>query len=257
VVIRQLQQHKDAFDAFTAQKARELADTYGPGQLKQVVGADVDANWVAAKLVGRWKNGRPLIGNPRGPGPFGDADNDFAFGRDDPQGQACPLGAHIRRANPRDSLEPDDPLEQLITRRHSLIRRGRSYFYDRKANRYATRRPRAGSETGLLFVALCSDLERQFELVQQTWVGSPAFHGLTNEPDPIATRRRANGASRQFTIPTNSGPLTLEKMESFVDLRGGGYFFAPSRAALAYLVGLSTPRDDSIPDPPPSIPPLV
>jgi len=31
-------------------------------------------------------------------------DNDFLFGTEDPQGLRCPLGAHIRRANPRESF---------------------------------------------------------------------------------------------------------------------------------------------------------
>jgi deferrochelatase/peroxidase EfeB len=94
-------------------------------------------------------------------------------------------------------------------------------------------------EKGLLFVALCADLERQFEFVQQTWLGSPSFHGLTNEPDPVATGTATCGGERRFTIPTASGPLVLEGLQSFVSLRGGGYFFLPSRAALEFLASLS------------------
>ena len=99
-----------------------------------------------------------------------DPDNDFSYGADDPIGLMCPLGAHIRRANPRDSLQPGDTTEPLITGRHRLMRRGRSYAHDASDGRPA--------EKGLLFIAVCADLTRQFEFVQQSWIGSRSFHGL-------------------------------------------------------------------------------
>ena len=154
---------------------------------------------------------------------------------------ACPLGTHIRRATPRDSLEPDDPLEQMVTRRHLLIRRGRTFFYDPSAGTYPTSKPDGEVETGLLFAALCADLERQFELVQQSWLGFPGFHGLSGEPDPITTGPHFQG-ERRFTIPTASGPLVLKGLNSFVEMQGGGYFFLPSRSAIRYLVNFSDPE---------------
>lgn len=241
LVIRQLNQDVNGFNRFAAAKATELNCEYGAGRLHEVVGSDVTPVWVKAKMMGRWPDGRPLIGNPTedGPGGHRHPDNDFSYGRDDPRGHACPLGAHIRRANPRDSLEPDDPKEEVITRRHALLRRGRVYFYDRKRKAYAMQRPPArDAEQGLLFVALCADLERQFELVQQTWLNNPSFHGLTNEPDPISSTA-TSGAGHCFTIPTAAGPLTLSDMQNFVELRGGGYFFLPSRSAIAYLANFT------------------
>jgi len=81
-------------------------------------------------MVGRWRNGAPLVlfpqDQPASYDPF-PKDENFRFGRDDPQGLACPLGAHIRRANPRDQLDPDDKTEMKITNRHRIIRRGRAY----------------------------------------------------------------------------------------------------------------------------------
>jgi deferrochelatase/peroxidase EfeB len=144
----------------------------------------------------------------------------------------CPFGSHIRRANPRDSLQPDDPAQQSITNRHRLLRRGRSYEYCTKQGNVA--------EQGLLFVALCSDLERQFEFVQQTWINSPTFHGLKNEPDPIVAWEDAK--TRVFTIPTPSGPVRLHSVESFVSVQAGGYFFLPSRSAIRYLANLNASK---------------
>ena len=195
-------------------------------------------------MMGRWRNGVPLVDKPnstsfnnrRGKSrsdardPY-DRDNDFAYGQDDPQGLHCPFGAHIRRANPRDSLQPDDPMQQQLTARHRLLRRGRSFETGGEGGK---------PEKGLLFVAVCADVERQFELVQQSWVSSPSFHGLSSEPDPIISSSPDDPAeSRVFTIPTAAGPLTLHGIQSYVTVNGGGYFFMPSRSALQYLIDLA------------------
>jgi deferrochelatase/peroxidase EfeB len=85
----------------------------------------VQKELVAAKMFGRWKNGSPLVRYPDGPG--ASQDNDFLYAAQDPFGMSCPLGAHIRRANPRDSLLPGviDPL--TISNSHRLLRVGRPY----------------------------------------------------------------------------------------------------------------------------------
>ncbi|MEW6640457.1 MAG: cytochrome P450 [Pseudomonadota bacterium] len=220
LTIRQFALDADGFDAFTRQKADELRARTG---LSTIDGADVTADWVAAKLMGRQRSGVPLIA-----GSTLANDNDFSYGTDDPQGLTCPFGAHMRRANPRDSLEPLDPMQQQITNRHRLMRRGRSYIATDGAGR---------EEKGLLFIGVCADIERQFEFIQQSWISSPVFHGLTDEPDPI-TATAVPGAPRVFTIPTHAGPVILDGMQSFTAVRGGGYFFLPSRSAMRYLVNL-------------------
>jgi Dyp-type peroxidase family len=241
LAIRQFVQDVDGFRAFTEQKAQDLSKYR---DLAAVIGERPTAEWVAAKMMGRWRNGVPLVDKPnstsfnnsRGKSrsdkrePY-DRDNDFSYGKDDPQGLHCPFGAHIRRANPRDSLQPDDPMQQQLTARHRLLRRGRSF---------ETAQGDDGKpEKGLLFVAVCADVERQFELVQQTWVSSPSFHGLSDEPDPIMSAAPDDAAeNRVFTIPTAAGPLTLHGIQSYVTVKGGGYFFMPSRSALQYLIDL-------------------
>ena len=228
LVIRQLDQDVSGFEQFTKDKAADVAARYP--HVRGVSGGGVSADWIAAKMMGRRRDGTSLVDRPSsGPhatAPSDDPDNDFAYGVDDPLGLACPLGAHVRRANPRDSLNPGDPVGQSITNRHRLLRRGRIYGG-------STAEP---SRKGLLFVALCADIERQFELVQQTWVGSPSFQGLVGEPDPIVAQ--GNPADRVFTIPTHDGPIVLRDMANFVTVRAGGYFFLPSRSALRYLTQL-------------------
>ncbi|HKU98624.1 MAG TPA: cytochrome P450 [Vineibacter sp.] len=240
IAIRQLEQDVTGFHAFTKAKAEELARY---PNLKELVGGTITADWVAAKMMGRWRDGTPLIerpgpdpekaprrkGRPRNAAPDDPPTNDFNFGIEDPQGFFCPFGAHIRRANPRDSLQPGDPKQLTITNRHRLLRRGRSYVIPASEERR--------EEKGLLFVGICADLQRQFEFMQQTWIASPSFHGLNDEPDPI-TAPTPCGHSRVFTIPTPAGAIVLENMQSFVTVRAGGYFFLPSHAAIRYLMDL-------------------
>lgn len=234
LAVRQLDQDVEGFRTATAVLAKHLNESY-PG-LRELAGGIVDDEWVAAKIVGRWRDGSPLVGHTDGPGSIRAnelPENDFAYGIDDPRGFACPLGAHIRRANPRDSLEPGDDQEQKITNRHRLLRRGRSYAYKPDGQN-------TDECKGLLFMALCSDLERQFEFVQRTWLNATSFHGLVNERDPLLGGPR--GAveevepAGQLTIPTPAGPVTIPDIQSSVQLRGGGYFFIPSRSAFAFLI---------------------
>ncbi len=267
MVIRELAQDVDGFEAFIDTKVEELKGTAVSADREQtayrdlykLIGQYPDKDWIKAKLMGRWPNGRPLVGNPVNvPSPQigdtpGDPDaaacraaereNDFTYGRDDPQGLACPFGSHIRRTNPRDSKQPGDSDEQAITNRHRLLRRGRTY----------TRTDENGAqEKGLLFVSLCSDLARQFEFVQQLWSNSAGFHGLTHEPDPIFGSDVPDPdtgcpAKRSFTIPTAAGPIRLTGMQNFVEVKAGGYFFLPSRSALSYLTELSLRSEETLP----------
>ncbi len=216
LVIRQLEQDAEGFHAHVQQQADRLKQDFP--------GAPVTAELVAAKMVGRWPDGSSLVRHPFVSG--GKPDNEFLYGVEDPQGIRCPFGAHVRRAFPRDSLKPDDPSQLSISNRHRLLRRGRPYSSSR-----------GGEAKGLLFICLNSDIERQFEFVQQTWIASPNFHGLAGEPDPLVSSAPDAESSerRDFTIPTPSGPIAVRDIQSFVTVRNGGYFFLPGRTAILFL----------------------
>jgi deferrochelatase/peroxidase EfeB len=157
---------------------------------------------------------RPLEGSVRG-------DNDFLFGTEDPDAIRCPFGSHIRRSNPRDSLDPGSDEQISITNRHRIIRVGRQY------------EPQPGQNPGLLFMCLNGDIERQFEFLQQSWLRSPSFHGLACEKDPLLGDGEEGACS--YTIPSHDGPLRLSPMRQFVTTRGGGYFFLPGRRLIEFL----------------------
>jgi deferrochelatase/peroxidase EfeB len=189
------------------------------------------AHWIVAKMVGRWRDGTSLVRYPHRPGTGWDGkqkaapDNEFLFGAEDPQGQRCPFGAHIRRGNPRESLVPTS-MEQLdITNRHRILRVGRGFTPEGSGDPDE-------KKPGLLFMCLNGDIERQFEFIQQTWAMALQFHGLENEVDPLLTRGKITG---RMTVPTASGPLMLRDFKDCVRMRGGGYFFVPGRRALDWL----------------------
>jgi deferrochelatase/peroxidase EfeB len=236
LVIRQLEQDVDAFNAYLAKAATDHASH--PGLPKTLEGRpERIAEWIGAKMVGRWKDGTSLVRFPHRPGSGWkegerkrerevDPDNEFLFGKEDPQGQRCPFGAHIRRANPRESAVPDSMEQLSIVNRHRILRIGRGFKAEGSGDPVATK-------PGLLFMCLNGDIERQFEFIQQTWVMALQFHGLENEVDPILGR--GGEKTGRLTIPTAEGPLLISGIKDFVKVRGGGYFFIPGRRALHYL----------------------
>jgi deferrochelatase/peroxidase EfeB len=82
---------------------------------------------LGAKFVGRWPSGAPLVLSPKSDTPALGSENNFAYLDKDPHGFSCPMGSHIRRANPRDALGPDSATALNSANRHRILRRGRSY----------------------------------------------------------------------------------------------------------------------------------
>ena len=195
---------------------------------------------LAARLVGRWPSGAPLLLAPEADDPALATANDFVYHRQDPRGTRCPLGAHIRRANPRDTLDPrpgtDDSLR--INRRHRILRRGREYGTPLSVE--DALRPdgaeRAADERGLHFMCLNASIARQFELVHFTWLNSPKFVGLYDDSDPIVGPSQPFGGT--FTIQSETLRERLTGMPRFVSVKGGAYFFMPGIAATQHLAGL-------------------
>ncbi len=223
LVIRQLAQKVSEFDDFCHQSAEQLNLQDGTNEHT--------AEWVGAKMIGRWKDGRPLVRYPddqlssdQQVFELSDSDNNFRYRNEDPQGLHCPLGAHVRRANPRDSLGDDVETQIGLSNRHRVLRVGRPY-HDADTD-----------ERGLMFMCLNADIERQFEFVQQTWLGNTSFHDLMGESDAITSGKCP--MSKRFTIPTAQGRKTLTGLEQFVTTKGSGYFFMPGRQALQFLLNL-------------------
>lgn len=191
--------------------------------------AAVGADDIAAKVIGRTKDGVPLAAATPSLPLAGQPANAFGYFQADPHGFFCPLGSHIRRANPRDGLAPDDagaPGLLKFSNNHRILRRGRKFGPD-----IADPRIDDGAQRGLLFMCLNTDIERQFEFVQQNWLLNQTFATLLDETDPLL------GPEGPFTLPAQ--PLRRRaQVETFVRFAGGEYFFLPSLPALDYLQGL-------------------
>jgi len=207
LVFRQLEQDVPAFRDFVAKAADDLGET---------------ADWVAARLLGRCKDGTPLVRELPNTDKK-DPKNNFLYYHDDRFGLQCPIGAHIRRANPRDSLGPDPETALHLSKMHRIIRRGRPYgeLLDPNA-------ANAGDERGMLFIALNADIAGQFEMIQHSWINNPRFSGLYTGTDPIS--HFPDG--KEITIQSRPANIRIDRPKPFVTVRGGAYFFLPGIRAL-------------------------
>jgi Dyp-type peroxidase family len=190
---------------------------------------------LAARLVGRWPSGAPLTLSPDADRPELAGENRFGYHTDDRSGNRCPLGAHVRRTNPRDSLppKPGTATSVEVSNRHRLIRRGRSFGPPIDPEESLNQDAATSPARGLHFVALCADIARQFEFISHTWAMNPHFAGLLDDVDPLLGGHAGVGTS--FTIQAAPLRRRLTEIPVFVTPRGGGYFFLPGRRALDYL----------------------
>jgi Dyp-type peroxidase family len=188
---------------------------------------------LGAKMVGRWQSGAPLAVVPDHDDPQLGADagrnNDFAFG-DDPRGFKCPVGAHARRANPRDAMDQDGSVD---VRLHRMIRRGTSYGPALPPGVLED----DGADRGIIFVFAGAHLKRQFEFVKTQWLNDGIFIGAPLERDPLVG---PNDESSGFTIPQRPIRRKLQNLPPFVVTRGGEYCFAPGLRAMQWLAELDT-----------------
>ena len=211
IAYRRLQQHVGAFRDF-------LREQGGPTTEGQ--------EWIAAKLMGRWRSGAPLVLAPEKDEPSLADDpqrnNDFNYAKMDPHGYAIPLGAHIRRMNPRDTA--------ANIQRRRMIRRGATYGPPLPEGT-----PEDGIERGIAAFVICASLVRQFEFAQNVWTNDPNFHELGNEHDPFIG---AQDGTFDFTIPKRPIRKKIKGLPAFTTVKGGAYFFVPGIRALHYLAAL-------------------
>lgn len=201
---------------------------------------------LASKMIGRWPSGAPLVKSPDRDDPAFCDDNDFLYHRgDDAQGLKCPIGAHIRRANPRDALDPEPGSDRSIEvgKRHRVVRRGRTYGPPVSASMEIADILAAADGTGdrgLHFICFNTHISRQFEFIQHTWLNNPKFDGLYEDDDPLVGDRGGAHAKPggAFTIQAEPVRTRVTGMPRFSQVRGGGYFFMPGIRAVRFLASL-------------------
>lgn len=254
LVFRQMQQHVETFWHFMHTHAKEDGRDDHEKAVK-----------LASKMIGRWPSGEPLVLKPNYPEkPSGLSDrklNDFNYSREDEFGIRCPYGAHIRRSNPRDQTHAGrDQLTSLeMSKRHQMLRRGRIYGtplaeqmdIPAMLKKISDYRPSVAKQEaiyaeagfssgrGLHFICLVSDIQRQFEFVQNVWANTSTFAALCREVDPIISPRPPLGmpACHEFTAPGEMVRNRYANVPQFTTVRGGAYFFLPGFIALKYIMG--------------------
>ncbi|MGH7653658.1 MAG: Dyp-type peroxidase [Gemmatimonadaceae bacterium] len=183
---------------------------------------------LAAKIVGRWRDGTPLSASPDAPDPAITSDpsriNNFGYA-DDPAGLRCPMGSHIRRVHPRDA---QGFFGGRLTNRHRIIRRGRTYGPPLPEGLLED----DGAERGLVFICFNASIWRQFETIQRLWIDDGDPFGLGSDTDVLIGCPK--GPRSKMTIPGNP-PFFISPQPQLVTLRGGEYLYQPSISALRWL----------------------
>ena len=236
---------------------------------------------LAAKFVGRWRDtGVPLVKAPDAESNAkfaaqieaynqaisearkkGDEDavkaneqaiddilSDFTY-ENDMSGGKCPFSSHIRRINPRGSLEMihedgDAPgslklskgafnTPSALSDRRRLLRRGLPYGEVKD-------RSRDDGSHGIVIMMLNADINRQFEFVQQQWINYGNDFKAGNDKEIIlgnhsADEKFPSKAVIQVDPNSDEAPFLLSNIPRFVETRGGEYFFIPSITALNWI----------------------
>jgi Dyp-type peroxidase family len=256
MVYRKLHENTGSFDAYLDHVGQEF-----PGGKEAL----------AAKFAGRWRNGAPITKFPteqeanafaerwskakadiastkdpveraRKKDQFAELNRQFAAFdyRDDMAGGRCPMGAHIRRANPRSALEFDhaDAFETpgALSNRRRIIRRGLPY-----GESYTPEQRKDEQDHGIIFMALGASIRRQFEFVQQQWMNYGNDFQLANEKDALIGNHGKDARGPCGAMVVQSDPKSQEppffcsKIPRLVETRGGEYFFIPSLTALRMI----------------------
>jgi len=189
-----------------------------------------EEEFLAAKMVGRWRSGAPLALAPEHDdallGTDPNRNNNFSYS-DDMEGLNCPFSAHIRRVNPREALKDDLVAVNL----HHILRRGTNYGSPLPEGVLED----DGADRGGVFILIGAHIRRQFEFLQSQWITDGDFIRHGTEQDPILGNSKGNGI---FTIPKRPFRRRLHGLPQFVVVRGGEYFFMPGLQALKWLAQL-------------------
>jgi Dyp-type peroxidase family len=248
MVFRQMEQHVETFWHYMYNASKETAPTKASQAVK-----------LGSKMVGRWPNGDPIVLSPDGGCPIHNkSQDDFLYSGIDENGIKCPFGAHIRRTNPRDQVHTgrDNSSSLDVTAKHRMLRRGRIYGEPLKGTNFEVekmisyveqfdcegikkiKRETIGGTRGLHFICIVSDIQRQFEFVQNVWANTSTFGDLCNEVDPLISPRPTKGEPHchEFSTPQSLIRNRYKNVPEFTTVVGGAYFFLPGIKALQYII---------------------
>jgi deferrochelatase/peroxidase EfeB len=205
----------------------------------------LDPELIAAKLMGRWRNGVPLVLSPNTDAPTPALPesrlNDFDYVSpdarpelyDDGEGLRCPIGAHARRLNPRGSPVMGTP------GRRRVVRRSMPYGPELAPGATAD----DGVDRGLIGYFLCGDLEAQFEFILRAWVNADfSANGIRGTREPIMGTQPPGGGKFRLHVNGAPRPVTLNSLPTLVTTCGSAYCLLPGLGGLRYLASLPDPK---------------
>ncbi len=202
----------------------------------------IDPELLAAKMCGRWRNGVPLMLSPETDNPPGgitpEQMNNFEYvnadGSGDPRGLRCPVGAHMRRINPRGQPITGQGQPGGSNTTHRLVRRGLPY-----GPVYDPSQPYDGLPRGLLGYFINSNIENQYEFVLSQWVNNSEFAGSVRlnpkSKDPMIGTQ--DPAESIFVVPQadDAPPIKITRFSSFTRTKAAAYCFLPSITAIKFI----------------------
>jgi Dyp-type peroxidase family len=218
VAFRWLYQDVAGFNRFLNQNGPALFPDLPPDQAEELL---------AAKMMGRWRDGTPVELSPKSTNAALVTRNDFGYASD-PQGLRCPVSAHVRVTNPRD--QQLDPV--VIGPVPRVLRRGMPYGPELNGL------TDDGEDRGIIGLFICSDIDRQFNTLAR-WIKkndfSPVYNSNRRVQDPLFANRKVFGTIPRFIIPTPTGNKIINGLPDFIHTKGTAFLLLPSLSTLQQL----------------------
>jgi deferrochelatase/peroxidase EfeB len=213
------------FEQYLTDKAPEVARFAGTADPRE---------WLAARLLGRWRDGTPLALHDKEPAAPADLNNDFGYA-DDPTGMKCPVTAHIRVVNSRDQPLKFANKVRFPNGPPRLARRGFSYgapWTGPKEN---------DEDRGIVGMFFCARVNEQFYTVLR-WMHQTDFSEVyktfpkgTRAQDALVGDRSDATANTTIHLVSADRQSADVGLGTFISYRGVALLFAPGMEALATL----------------------
>jgi len=215
---------------------------------------------LAAMLVGRWPGGAPFArvqdADDKTLGADKMANNYFRYASDscpvkivngyqdnypqaktDPIGLTCPMTAHIRKVNTRDTS--NDAGGTFASFQQRLLRRGLPYGPPLDNPLDPNAPDPANGNRGLIFLSYHASIENQFEFLRNRWM-SNRFSPRNPSGDDIVIGLNGNvGQDRvrkAMVFDNNAKAVDVSTGDQWITPTGGGYFFCPSLSAIEHVL---------------------
>lgn len=219
-----IEQHVHAFEQFLDEAAPTVAG---------LAPAGLEREWVASRILGRWRNGSAVMHWPDAPPEATDPSDAFGFAAD-PDGALCPLAAHIRLVNPRDDILTPPLRSKFPKGPPRLIRRGFSYgppMGDAAAD---------GVPRGLVGVFFGARLNEQHRSILRWMQAATINDRFSRAPytkgmqDGLCGIRGKPGADPRHALPREGGAVEM-CLRDFITFRGALHVLTASIPSLERL----------------------